>query len=138
MKNTSGKTQSHIEKLIGNPKRIFLIDGLGAFFTAVSLTVIVAGFEPLFGMPRKVVYMLSLAACIYAVYSFCCSFFIRRQWQPYLKAIVIANILYCCVTTGLVLYFYQSLTALGVIYFLVEVIIIACLVRIELMALSTP
>jgi hypothetical protein len=53
MKNTSGKTQSHIEKLIGNPNRIFLVDGLGAFFTAVSLTVIVAGFEALFGCPGR-------------------------------------------------------------------------------------
>lgn len=131
----SSKIKIYIDKLISDPKRLFLIDGLGALLTAFILFKILAGFEEVFGMPQKVIYLLSLVPFIYAIYSFCCYFFIRTRWRVYLKAIAIANILYCWLTTALVVYFYQSLTVLGLTYFLSEVIIIVSLVRKELIAL---
>jgi hypothetical protein len=81
-----------------------------------------------------VLYFLSFVACIFMVYSFCCYFFITRNRRPYLKAIAIANMMYCCLTLGLVFYFYQSLTILGVIYFLLEIIVVSVLIFIELKA----
>ena len=140
MKSTPGKLNLQLEKLIADPKRLFLIDGSGALLTTFLLVVILARFREVFGMPQKVVYLLSLVPFIYAVYSFCCYFFSRffsyNRWQVTLKAISIANIFYCCITIGLVFYFYQSLTTIGLLYFLGEVMIIACLVRMELLALS--
>lgn len=125
-----------IDKLTSNSKRLFLIDGLGAFLTAFFLVAILVRFEDSFGMPRTILYILSLVACVYTIYSFCCHFFILSNWRPYLKAIAIANIIYCCLTTGLVFYFYQSLTILGLIYFLLEIVVMSVLILIELMALS--
>jgi hypothetical protein len=125
-----------IDKLVSNSKRLFLIDGLGACLTAFFLVAILARFEDSFGMPRTVLYFLSLVACIYAIYSFCCHFFISSNWRPYLKAIAIANAIYCCLTFGLVIYFYPILTILGLLYFLLEIIVVSILVLIELKALS--
>ena len=120
-----------IDKLTSNPKQLFLIDGLGAVLTIFFLVVILAGFEDRFGMPQNILYGLSLVVCVYAIYSFSCYFFLRGKWRPYLKAIAMANLLYCLITIGLVFYFYQSLTILGLLYFFLEVVVIGGLVVIE-------
>lgn len=132
--NMATKIQQNVDKLISNLKTLFLIDALGALLTAFSLGVILVKFEESFGMPRRVLHFLSLVACIFMVYSFCCYFFIARNRRPYLKAIAIANMMYCCLTLGLVFYFYQSLTILGLIYFLLEIMVVSVLIFIELKA----
>lgn len=129
------KIRSVIHKLIANPKRLFLTDGVGAFLTAFFLIAILLPFKDSFGMPARVLYVLSLVACMYSIYSFSCSFFIRSNWCPYLKAIIIANIVYCCLTIAAVFYFYQSLTIAGVLYFLLESIVMCILIFTELMVL---
>lgn len=125
-----------IKKLTANPKRLFLIDGLGALLTAIFLTTILIKFEHQFGMPKKMLYFLSLLACLYAIYSFCCYFFTVKHWQNYLKGIMIANMLYCFLTIGLVFYYYQKLTILGLTYFILELTVISGLIMIELAVLS--
>jgi len=124
-----------IAQFSSNPKRLFMVDGFGALLTAFILITILARFESLFGMPSTVLYFLSSVACLYAIYSFCCCFFIPSNWIPYLKAIIIANSIYCCLTIGLLFYFYQSLTILGLIYFSLEIMVIVCLIAIERMVL---
>jgi hypothetical protein len=94
-----------IDKLASDTKRVFLIDGLGAFFTAFFLIVMLTGFENDFGMPRVMLGYLSLVACMYTAYSFCCYFFVRINWRPYLKVIVIANMMYCCLTIAFVIFY---------------------------------
>lgn len=118
------------------PKRIFLIDGSGAVLTAFLLGVILTRFEANFGMPRKVLYPLSILACFYAFYSIGCYFFVGRNWRPFLKAIAMANLAYCCLTIGLVISLYPSLTVLGLTYFSGELIVIGGLIFIELLAVS--
>jgi len=121
------------------PKQLFLIDGLGALLTAIMLGLVLANFVPLFGMPKSILYPLSLIACVFAVYSLSCHFRFPANWQPYLKAIAAANLLYCCLTLGLVLlmvYSFQKLTMLGVIYFLVEIVIVVGLAVVELRVAS--
>lgn len=120
------------EKMRSKPKQLFLIDALGAVLTASLLSGVLANFERTFGMPQKVLYGLSLIAVFFAIYSFSCYFRDLKNWQPYLKAIAIANLSYCCLTAGLMVYFYQKLTLLGVLYFIGEIIIIVCLSIFEL------
>lgn len=121
--------------MAANPRKLFLVDGLGALVTACVLMLIRVKFAGAFGMPGSILIGLSGVAFVYAVYSLCCSFFVRKSWWNYLKVIIAANVLYCCVTSGLIIYYFQKLTVLGLFYFLGEVAIIAGLVRIELMAL---
>ncbi|MCF6348539.1 MAG: hypothetical protein L3J20_09610 [Flavobacteriaceae bacterium] len=88
-----------VNKIISNPKKLFLIDSLGAFITAFLLGVVLTRFEVVFGMPKTVLYYLSLIALIFSIYSICCHFLLEKNWKPYLKGIIIANLTYCLITT---------------------------------------
>jgi len=116
-------SQQFITKIISNPKPF-------------SLGVVLTRFEYIFGMPRPVLYILSLMACGIAVYSFCCYMFFNKNWRPFLKFIAIVNSLYCCVTFVLIFYLWEKLTTLGVGYFLLEIVVIVTLVTIELKAVN--
>jgi len=128
--------RSILDRSISNPKRLFLIDGLGAFLTAFLLGTILTRYEGDFGMPRKVLYPLSLLACVYALYSIGCYFFVAKNWRPFLKAIAMANLMYSFITIGLVIALYQSLTILGILYFSGELIVIGGVIFIELLTVS--
>lgn len=114
-----------------SPKRLFLLDASGAFLTAFLLGVLLVRFEPYFGMPRRILYGLSLLAGVFMVYSFACYCWVANHWRPFLKGIALANLAYCCLTFGLVWYYYPQLTALGVGYFLLEIAVIVAVVWIE-------
>ncbi|MBL7740176.1 MAG: hypothetical protein JNK14_13250 [Chitinophagaceae bacterium] len=130
------KLQQLAGKLSAKPRTLFLADGIGALITAFLLAVILANFEVIFGMPRRVLYFLSLVACVFAVYSLNCSFFNVRNWWPYLRVIIAANLGYCLVTAGLLFYYRQKLTFWGFTYFVLEIIVVGLLVTIEIMTLT--
>ncbi|MCB9038886.1 MAG: hypothetical protein H6557_19915 [Lewinellaceae bacterium] len=115
-----------------SPRKLFLIDGLGALLSAFLLGVVLVQWEHIFGMPPRVLYPLAAIAGAFAVYSLSCHWFPTQNHGPFLKGIAIANLLYCCLTLGLVVYWYPQLTALGVIYFLVEIGIVCSLAIVEL------
>lgn len=119
------------DRFLLNPKKLFLIDGLGALLTAFLTGVVLRMFVNTFGMPPKLLSILSILACILAAYSMSCCFFVSKNWRLFLKIIVVANLLYCFLTAVLVLHLYQQLTTLGVIYFITEVFIIIVLVYVE-------
>ena len=132
---TSG-IRAIIDKWGLRSRKIFLLDGCGALLAIFYLAFVLPKFESYFGMPRHVLYLLSSVACLFAIYSFSCYFFVSRSWRPFLKAVIIANILYSAVTIGVVIYFFPSLTILGVIYFLLELMVMASIVVIELEVFS--
>ena len=121
-----------INKIISNPKKVFLLDGIGAFLSAFLLGFIIARYHDIFGIPQTILYFLSAVAFIYMVYSLCCYYFVFGKWQAYLRVVIIANILYCCLTTAVVFYFRHLLTVLGLIYFINEIIILILLISIEI------
>jgi len=121
-----------INELISNPRRLFLVDGIGALVTALSLSLVLANFESIFGMPRQTLYILSIPAAIYFLYSFLCYSRLTKNWRPYLIVIATANIVYCLFSITMMYYHFQELTALGLTYFVGEIIIIITLVAIEL------
>lgn len=126
-----------MSKMTLAPKRLFLMDGLGGMLSAFLLGVVLPRFETAFGMPRKVLYSLSGLACVYAVCSLLSCWRIKDNWRPYMRGIVIANLLYCCLTIGLVIYHRQEITKLGLLYFLLEIAVILGLAIMELKTVST-
>ncbi|MCB9298425.1 MAG: hypothetical protein H6559_35735 [Lewinellaceae bacterium] len=124
------KVVSHLASL--PPRKLFLIDGLGALLSAFLLGVVLVQMEHIFGMPPKVLYPLAAIAGVFAIYSLSCFLFLTQNRGAFLKGIAVANLLYCCLTLGLVVYCYPQLTALGVAYFLVEIGIVLILVGVEL------
>jgi hypothetical protein len=128
--------QQTVNKMVLNPKRLFLIDFFGAVLSAFLLGIVLVKLESIIGMPSNVLYILAILACGFAVYSFLCYLFVKENWQPFLKIIAIINLSYCLVTMGLVIYFYQEITTLGHIYFILEMIVIVSLVSVELKTAS--
>lgn len=112
-------------------RKLFLIDAIGAVVTAISLSQVLARFESVFGMPEHILYILASIAGCFAVYSFCCHLWIRRNWTPFLIGIAVANTIYCLTTLVLVFYFKDSLTWLGIAYFIGEIMVVMALVRFE-------
>ena len=110
---------------------VFLIDGLGASVTAFFLTLL-ARFESLFGIPGQPLHLLAVIAAIFSIYSWVCHLSKPRNWRLLLRIIAVANLTYCCLTVILIGYYYQSITILGLLYFLGEMLVIALLVNREL------
>ena len=120
-----------------SPYKLFLIDSSGALLTAF-LSLFLTKFENIFGIPAKSLYYLSFLGGIFFIYSFTCFLGKVINWAFYLKIIAIANFFYCCLTISLIIYLYQQLTILGLIYFVLEVIIIIVLATIELKIAYNP
>lgn len=116
------------------PKQLFLIDGLGALTTAGLLFLVLARFESLFGMPKATLHVLSFLALLFSAYSFSCLLIVKRSWKIFLSLIAIANIIYCLLTSWLIVHHYSQLTRFGLMYFVGEIAIIIFLVYVELKA----
>ena len=94
----TNKLKWAVEKLTSNPKKVFLLDGLGALLSTLFLFVIVSFFEQEFGLPDKAIYLLLTLALAFSAYSLFCCYFKRKQWKLLLRTILIANLLYISLT----------------------------------------
>jgi hypothetical protein len=117
--------------------RIFLIDGTGALVTAALLSLALARHEALFEMKPDILYFLASLAVLFALYSFTNAFLKPKNRRQPLKAVVWANTSYCLLTLGLVIYYYHTLTLLGIAYFMGEIVVILLLVRLETKVIRT-
>jgi len=118
--------------MLADSRKLFLIDGLGALLSAFLLGIVLIRFEAAFGMPRNILYFLSLIACALATYSLTCYFLAKKIRKLHIKIIGWANLSYCCLTIGMVAYVYDKITTLGLLYFSAEAIVILLLTGIEL------
>ena len=132
----SGKFQGIVTRFSASPKQLFQIDTLGALLSAL-FTATLARFENTFGMPAAVLYPLAAIACLFALYSSACLFCVTNRWRIFLWVIATANTLYGITTFAAILYFYQQLTLLGLLYFFWEVIVVTCLVSLEVKVILT-
>lgn len=136
MPKITQSTNTTMNKLITyfseKPKTLFLIDSIGACMTAFSLFVIMRPFSAYLGMPATVLSYLSAIAICFGMYSMTCFLFLKTRTAPFIRLISIANILYCVLTTGLLINYAPSLSLLGTIYFSTEILIICLLSYIEL------
>lgn len=115
-----------------NPRKLFLVDGLGAMLSAFLLGVVLVALEDVFGIPRSTLYILALLPCFFAVYDAYCYQKKEEDLGPFLKGIAIMNISYCVLSIGLAIYHYQSITYFGWAYLVIEILIVMALARLEL------
>lgn len=120
-----------LNELKTNTKRIFLIDAFGALLTAISLFGILAQFEQYFGMPKKSLYLLSVIAFCLFTYSISCHRLVKSNWKPFLRILIICNILYLLISLGMIIKHSEKITELGWIYFAIEFIVIGIIVNVE-------
>jgi len=121
-------------KSVRHPKKLFLIDSLGALLTAFLLFVVVRNFNEYFGLPKIILTYLSAIALLLSIYSISCFCFIKSNWKDNIRIIAYANILYCVLISILLLRYHSTLTVFGLTYFLIEIAIICGLAYMELKA----
>ena len=124
--------KSTIDYFSRKPKELFLLDGLGAALTTCSLFFVLRHYYDYFGMPANILTFLSIIGLVYCAYSMSCYLFLKDYWTPYLRIIGISNFLYCILTMTFLYTYYNDLTRIGLIYFLVEIFIIVLLMYVEL------
>ncbi|MGV3611364.1 MAG: hypothetical protein ACO1N0_10470 [Fluviicola sp.] len=120
------------DKYLSNPKKMLLIDALGASLTALLLAGILVPFQEFFGMPVIVLILLAGFAGIFAGNSFIGLLWPLKYQITFLKVMVFWNSFYCCITAFLILVYFEKLTGLGLIYFISEIMIILGLVVLEI------
>lgn len=120
-----------IQYLIKNPSTIFLVDGIGALLTTLSLCLIMLNFGSEFGMSLYPLSILTIIATLFCSYSILCFLFLKESWCVYISMIGLANLLYALLSFSLMMYFFSTLPAWGILYFSLEILIILCLVYIE-------
>ena len=121
-----------IEKFELNPKKLFLIDGIGAILSAFLLGFVLVRLEIFFGIPIPTLYFLATFPIFFAFYDFYCYRKKLDKLGQLLKGIAVLNILYCCLSLGFVLYHFETITSLGITYILLEIIIVFFLAILEI------
>lgn len=123
-----------LKKTSLNPKKLFVIDGLGALVSAFSLGIVLVKLESVFGIPKKTLYFLAFIPCVFALFDLYCYFKNNGNFAVGLKIIAFANLLYCCLSIGFAFYHHQKLTTLGWLYIIIEIAIVASIAYVELRA----
>ena len=119
-------------RAIKKPKNIFLLDSFGALITSILLFFTLRNFNDFFGLSKDIFEYLSIIAFIFFIYSINCYFLVKQNWKSFLKIICTANILYCILTFGILIFNYESISIFGIIYFLAEIVVIIGLVVLEM------
>ena len=114
-----------------NPRKLFIVDGAGALLSAFFLGIVLVRLESIFGIPPSTLYFLASFPILFAVYDLIC-YFRAKKLNIFLKGIAIANLVYCILSLGLAFYHQGVITLWGWGYFLVEVLVIVILSRVEL------
>jgi hypothetical protein len=114
-----------------HPKKIFLLDCLGALLSAISLGVVLPLFDSFFGVPNTILYSLAITALIFGIYSLVCYLFVRKSWRVWLLIIALANTFYALLSIVILFIFSQYLTFFDGLYFIIELVILALLIILE-------
>ena len=125
-----------LEKLIHNPKFVFLFDALGALLTCTLIGGLLVAYQSYIGLPFTWLYILASIAAVLTVYSSLFAVFIQKKWSPFLKVIITANTLYTCLTTALIIIYSQELESLVFAYFIGEILVLIGVIWLEIKALK--
>lgn len=115
-----------------NPKRLFLLDGLGALLSSFLLGVMLVEFQSVFGIPVPTLYFLAFLPAVFAVYDFLCFVGAENNIGLILKIIGYMNIAYCCISLVCAILHYNSITAWGWAYISVEIVVVLAIAKLEL------
>lgn len=114
-----------------NPKKLFLIDGFGAILSAFLLGIVLVKLEVLFGIPPSTLYILAAIPLLYVAYDFYSYIKTSQKAGLLLKGIAVLNLIYCCISLGLAFYHSTTITNLGWVYIVIEILVILLLAILE-------
>jgi len=119
------------EKLSTQPRRVFLMDGLGAVISALALGVGLPAIQPLIGMPREVLLFLAAIPAGFAIYSFGCAARLPVKWPNWLRGIAMLNAAYAGLSVALLAAHAAQIQPLGWAYFVGEILLLSGLAPLE-------
>jgi len=131
-----------MQNLINNfqqePRRLLLVDALGALLSAALLYFLLMPHADLIGLPQKHINGLAIGALCLMAYDLIARivYTAERRWT--IAGIALLNTLYCVTTLGLLALHYPTITLLGWGYFLGESAIIVVLVYLEWRVSAKP
>lgn len=132
MKATSTIKESPLDILYKlQPRRIFLLDALGALTTASILGLVLPLFNNLFLLEDHIFYLLSAYVVILFFYSSSVYIFQPSSWVPHLRVIASANAAYCIFTIAIIMFKSEVVSIYTIIYFTGEAILIFFIAFIE-------
>ncbi len=120
------------------PRRLFLIDALGALLSTIMLGAVLTTFEDTFGMPVNHLLWLAGIAAGFALYSFSCFFLLPKKWPVFLRIIAGLNLSYSAFTGILLILLAEQVTLWGFVYFIGEIILVLSLAFWELRRAAEP
>lgn len=120
-----------------NPNKLFLVDFIGASITAILSGLVLPQFETLLGVPKQPLWILAGIAIVFAIYSFVCFLKLEKEHSTFIKIIAFANSVFIVITPYLLMPYLDTITIVGMLYFVFEWIIIALLILLELKVAAT-
>lgn len=124
-------TTQIISQFARNPKKLFLVDAIGAFISGILLFTISKSNLNLGLADSSLEFLILIAFCLF-VYSLTCFLYVRKNIGLFIRTMAFTNFLYCALTIGILLSNSNLLTRIGWTYFSVELIIIGLLIVFEL------
>lgn len=114
-----------------NPRRLFLLDALGAALSGLLLFVVLPGFPEYFRMSASILEILGAIAFGLCGYSTICFFLYRSGARIMLRILSVANLLYSVLTLGLLWNYRADLSPFDFGYFVGECLLLWFLVKLE-------
>jgi hypothetical protein len=115
-------------------KKFLLIDFIGATISTIMLCFVIPELNTYFGMPLRALYILGVFAGAFALCSISCYLIKIRDVSFILTLIATLNLSYCLSILILSIMYFKSLTDLGIIYFVLDILLVGSLAIIELKA----
>ena len=118
-------------------KQLLFVDGIGAVVSAVMLGLVLPHFQRHIGMPITELYLLASLPIAFAVIDFYWLLARNGNERTGLMLIAFANMAYSLLSMLLVIVNFELLTAIGLSYFVIELLVLAALVTFELKTAET-
>lgn len=125
-----------IKKLSQSPHQLFLMDGIGALFSALLLGGVLAKYHTFIGIPPETLFFLAAFPVLYVLYDVYCYRTMPDHVHVKIKGVVGLNLLYTLISIGVLVLFKERLTAVAYLYFSLELMVIFLLVLLELKVLK--
>lgn len=118
------------------PKRMLLLDAVGASVSAVLIGFVLVRFRDFIGLEREQLFGLAAVPVVFVVYDLL-AYYRCKNVGVCLRLIAWANLFYCALSLLLLLVNVNTLTILGWAYFIGEIILVLFIARYELILSRT-
>ncbi len=112
------------------------MDAFGAALSVISFVFVLPYFKDFIGLDLSVFYLLAAVAGGFFAFSLTTALRLPLEPKRFIKAIAFSNSIYAFLTLIMVLYNWQEIKPLGILYFGLDILILTALIKWELKTAS--